>query len=499
MDVIKAKTVLLSDLKLKAVIKELLQSVLKNKTFAFYCKDKLVIKKLLEYEVIAKSDDGDFIFNTNSDLANFILLEIIMEDMETPMPTDLVSLFNFIDQFAEKINLTDDNGYWTGLEILIKNIEKYSILYLNKILDISAIELFESVEMAAEEDDHEIRRITECYFEVLYFMTNQESDLLLIVKKNHGIKNNRYIGLTFFKKLSNYDTPLAQRVYECALSNDGLNFRFICAVLVIGLYDNNASNSINKITALFDLSTIEGLQVLIEINYKNAKDIKGTFPLIKSGDPDYNIQLSKYYAKLINIEFCPPEIIKECFKEIESLYSIDSIDLKRSILLNCRLIDGFEEHKYLLLEAFIKIGIEYNEIPHYFLKFNNPVYFFNTYLQFYAEKGFGLDFYIFRNVINNFWRKNRNDTEKYILEILGLENLYMRLSAVKLLKLAHHGRFDIDLNKLDHEILQKRAIDALVMYPNAIEAVIPLVLQLKKSKYKKVINYLQGILACKTQ
>ncbi|QSB24967.1 hypothetical protein [Flavobacterium sp. CLA17] len=491
MDILKVQENLLSNEKLKVNIKKLLESILKNKTFAFYCTDELSLELLLEFEIITRSDDGDFILNTNSEIATFVLLEIMIDTIGTSMPSNLLSLFDFIDKFAAKINSTNANVRWNDFDILIKNIEKYSILYLNKILNISPINLFNVLEINEIEDDYKIMRITECYFEVLHLMTDQESELFLIVTKNYLNKDNQYLGLTMFKNLSKYNITLAERLFEYSLNNDGLNFRFVSAVLLIGLYNANASSTIDKIIKLYNLSNIEGIQALVEIEYKKQEDIILTFPLIKTENLDCGISLSKYYARLINIEFCPPDILEECFKKIESLYSIDNIDLRRSILLNCRLIDGFEEQKYLLLQSFSKIGMELNEIPHYFLKFNNPVFFFNTYLEAFCEKGFGLDFYIFRNIINDFWRKNKNDTEKYILEILSIENLFMRFSAVKLLKLSQPGRFEIDLTKLDQENLQIRAIDGLIMYPNGIETVLPFVLQLKKSKFKNVIKHLQ--------
>ena len=340
----------------------------------------------------------------------------------------------------------------------------------------------------------------------MYFHYNDNVNLtieeLYSTLKNHYDKNEFYGIVEFCVELVNKELKKATDLYNYTLEQPThpLNF-YILSNILINQFLSSPDEIFNSAKKLLSINPEAAYAALGRFEYQDEGQIVECVELSKKALIEEDvicIQIVYLLKSLIENKLTSSEIRTSCFQKIKELFLNSNEKVKDSIFFNIQFLKEYEEERYELFVNTIlsKSQNYYSRISDFFYNFSNPEYFFDLYTYLYqinCRNNFRFKVDPFAEAYSHFWDIAKDRTEELTLQILSHDIPMIRLSAVFLLRSSRtfDNCYPIDLLKLE-ENKQLRATEALFhsCYYD-IEPVINLILTLKKSPYKKVLQYLQ--------
>lgn len=452
------------------------------------------LSTLIEKDLIIPNNNKTIEININSIIFKETLLEYIEINRKAKIPNDIKSAFKLIDKF--EISKKKEFGYediYNAYSPIIDSVKSYIFYHFHNQNIINSIDFFKS--LSKKEQYHYDKYL----FDTLLFIditTEELYNILSISKSNDTI--TRVPDFCF--KLGKNKPQLTLSLYDYALPKNDTNDIYILSNLLIGLFESDAEKAFSKATELIPINPLAAYFTLGRFNYTDEKYIKKCFSLSTEVDKenlDSLLQLPYLYKSLIENANTPAKIKEKCFSKMKELFSIENVQLRNLIFMDCRFIKGYEEERYrLLIETFLSKSKDYfKEVSSYLHNFTNSDYFFHLFAFLYniqyQKLGSLIDVEIFTNALSHFWKTDKNKTEAHLLFLLSHDLPHLRIGAVDLIRSKHSGLYDVNVLELHSETEQLRALEAIFFQSfYSIDKLLPLILRFKHSAFENVVTFL---------
>ncbi len=433
--------------------------------------------------------------NTLSIYFNQILLRYIENIQKQTIPLNIDEAFCFIDEFEKqtKSNFNCENVIDAYSEV-INGLKSYVFYSFHNKGIINIYDLYKSL------NENKKYRFQEYFFKAIILL---DPSVEIIFEFISSINSNKTLFPidNFCVYLVKNKPQKAEGLYNYTLSKNDSSNNNLLSNLLIQLFEINEEETLSKVKELLTSNPTVAYCVLGRLKYKQESQIIECFKIAQSSDSEdleSLVNIAYIYKSLIVNAVTSVDIKEECFRKIKELYKIDNNNLKNSILMDCRCIEGYEKERY---DIFISAVLPASEnvlelINDYFYWFKNPDYFFDLFehiLDLLFLRGVGMvDVRFFEKAFSHFWSICREKSEEHILILLSHNKSYLRIGAVNLLMNSHIQNYKVDLLKLQTEQQQLRAIEAVLFcgFYN-IEKLLPLIICFWNSPYSKVVGYLQ--------
>lgn len=476
-------------------VTKLLHLYLRTQKSYFSDKDTGYIRILSQKGVLVKSDkDGLYKINFDSTLLCSILYDFIEKEIDQKLTNDFKISFQLIEAFKEKkkkeYNCENTINAYSDL---IDGFKAYILYYYHSNKEIDIIKYYDDL------NKNDKKKIKRYFLHALLFIEISTEKFLAILLEDGDNTRNDTIKCCSELCIINFGRAYSLLSYLLNKEYDDRYF-YMIANLFFGLHRID-SNIFNKRFELFQKNNRLGYFVLARINLINKDEIIECFQeaeKAQNNDVDVLLEIPYLCKTLIENKNTPQNIRELCFRKLEYLFLIENERIKDEVFQMCSWIEGYEKEKYnLLINTFLSKSQNYYEkISLYFREFENPKYFFHLYTNLHLisiKNGNRFNTKIFQEAFSRFWRKNKEITSNELFKLLIYDNPNVRLGAVELIRTLNQQELtNLDLLVLKSEIYQLRAIEALIFTSYYdIEAILGLILNLEKSPYPKVVEYLQ--------
>lgn len=476
-------------------LKQILANCINNKTIQlnqeFIPNDELLNSGSIKWNVTLKTYELNFL----SSNVNSVLLIIACERLNTVFPINISDAIKFVDNFEKEIKKPQTNVSWAGLIELKNNFEIFLLSKLHTEYNIDIVDFFYSLPKKRKDRETHLFSFEDSFFKTLSFIDIECGKLFEIIQKNYSINHNEHNIIIFCRNIGKINPKLAINLYEYVKENGLNDIELLIPNILIGLYDNDEKSTFEKAKNLFIDNQKLAIIFFGAVNLKSLTEINDVLSLINSSDQNDEVILSKcifFYQNLLRNDLINDELIKLCFEELYNIFEFENENLRNSIIQTLSWgIDGYEKERYDFLQYILNKTQNINFIKDYFSTFKDPFYYFHLFSEANSTSGFRTDINIFESGLSHLIDKAPEETEKYLLDTISHENKRLRIGGIKLLLSAYTGIYRINLLKLDNEINQLRAIETIVNFPHSIESFIPMLLDLRKSKFPEVIKNLQ--------
>lgn len=473
--------------------------ILNNKTLEINSDYKLSQEIICSDYLIWQEEYKVYKLNLKSREVNLKLLKIAEIQLKQKLPTNISEIIKFVDDFEEELRKPQSNVTWAGLNELKNKFKTYLLVRLHNEKKINIIDFLNLIPKKEEKRESHLYFFESTFFEVLPHINIKVEDLLKIIKEHFLINYNDHNINDFCRNLGLINPKFAFEFYEYGKSNGLNDFDALTPNLLIGLYKNNEKKVFEIAKKLLLENQNFAISFFGRVQLKTVNEIEEVMKIMDSIDNE-NIeilfQVIYFYQSLLENNLITDEIIKRVFKKLQDYFKIENENFRNSIIRSLSwLIKGYEEERYDFLHFALETSKNVNYINEYFNNFKDPKYFFHLFNYTFTGSGFRTEIEMFENGLSHLWNSNREETEKYLLEIVSNSNKQISIRGIKLLTCAYLGIYPVDLLKLDSETKQLNSIIGFVNFPHSIETLIPVLLNLRKSKFPNVISNLQQSLS----
>lgn len=474
---------------------ELIQFTFQNRKEMYDFSEILEYDFFLEQKVLKKSekDSQCLELNLDSTQLNEVLLNIAETELHKKLPDDIVNALFFVDDFENHLKVkyqVDVLG--NEFRDSINALKAFTLTILNNKLSI--YDYYLTVIKNKKYNRKERTDFVGVYFQFLIISNSSEETILKsCVAYINGEKYPSNYIYNFLRDLGRTRSSLAKKIVELGIKNDIENYSMFIANLLIGLYNSGDKSTFNSTMSIFEKDTILALKSFSSFNLSSSSEIEILFELINKIE-ELTIEISNLksilYCNFIENDNTSAPIKENSLKELSLLLKSDDHKMADTIFHNVQYnLDNYEYEKYYLLHIYLNNTKNINVLKSFFLNFKNPTYLFDLLIRRYDVSGFRGSIDLFINALNHFLGTNKEETEAQILDLFNSKRY--SLLGIKIILSVHSGVYPIDLLKLKDKEAQLFAIDSICYYPHSIDELLPLLLKLKESNFKEVIEYLK--------
>lgn len=451
-------------------------------------------KELISVEILKESEDNIDIFElTPNELFYEHLLKFIETQVGKKFPLEFSGAFKCIDDFKEnkrkeyKINIV--NAY----DKVIKGLKTYVLNKFKKEDIADPREFLITLKDIEKKENHlySFERVFMSFLPYSGYSTKEIAEMCIQLWDKESLNSSI---INFLREYGRINTEKANDLLiDLNSKNDPLR---IASHLLIGLYDAGDRKALEGAIKLKEVDCQESLFVLARIKYANEIDIEKIFKSIMPLNfEDENVASEQSYLlfNLINSSASSEKIKAKSFQELINFLENGNDKVLDVIFYGIsHHLDNFEAEKYSLMLMYLSKVEKIEVIKDFFNNFKDPQYVFRFIkLSFQSNPQFRFKIDLFRNGISQAWQTNQVATEDIILNLFKEHPLFSIL-AVKIIQSSHHGIYSIDLLKLSDEKSQINAIKGLCKSPICFDELLPILLELRKSKFKTTREFLQG-------
>jgi hypothetical protein len=451
---------------------------------------------LVEDQILMIDKDGNFKFNFLSSLIdktlNSMAFDLLGEKISENIPEALAYISKFDKQIKVKYNLTSYNPY---SEMLLG----FKINSLKKLNKDKSVYFF--LTNLLQQPDKRPKYLAD--FEVIYFdfldysEYTVETIYLSCVELWDKNKEKAYPAYKYLAELGKKNWELAFSLYKHGKENGIERYPGYAPNLLSGLYNAGRTEVFSDTIDLVETDVFEGMKAFSAFDIKSSTEIEDIYNITKDVQTDtVAIASQKSYSlcKIAENKYVSEKTREACFLEILTLLKSDNVEIVNAVFNNVQynLLD-FEYEKYSMLWAYINNTKNFEILENFFYQFKEPKYMFDFMVRMYEVHGFRSSIDRFHNTIIHFWSEFQAKTEQQILNLFSQR--HFGLLSVKIMFVSHEYPLQVDLLKLDDEIHQKNAIEAMCIYPHSFDKLVPILLKLRFSKYEAVKELLQEKLA----
>jgi len=455
--------------------------------------------ELLLNEVVRENKDNPELLDLNTNCHFFETLLMFIElETKKEIPKNISDSFKSIDDFDKRKRKEIGTNVINAFDDIFQGLKIHALQQFEKNKNENPKEFLLSLGNWDSRENHLYN------FERVFFKFLPRSNYSIEEIAEFCIQawNKEEMETSLIDFLRGYGTINIEKAKELYNILDEKNCPLrIIAHLLIGNYN---AGDIKALDVAFDLrekDLLESLIVLGRINYLNKNEIERVFDSIEPINFSIkNIAIEQAYLllHLINNKETPKDILEKCFKLLVDLIGKETREIVDAVFHSITYhLDKYESEKYALLHKYLSKTQNFNIVKRFFSNFKDPVYIFELIQHsFSANPNFRFPIEIFQDGISHAWRENQEKTEGLILNLFNQHPAFSIL-AVKIILSARSGIYKIDLLKLDNKESQTNAIKSLCKSPVYFDKLVPVLLALRKSSFKEVVELLQKELADK--
>lgn len=482
----------------KELIK-LFEILFKNNTRFFNKSDFESLDILLSNEVVKENIGNPDLLDLNTNKYFFeTLIEIIENETNKKFPKNLSDSFKCIDDFNQRMRKEIGNNVINSYDDIFNGLKIHTLQIFERDDKEKLVTYLHTLGKWDSRENH-LYNFERIFFEFLFqsnYSVEEIAEICILVWNKEEAESSLIDFLRGFGKIC---IEKAKELYNI-LNKKNCPIRIITHLL-IGNYNAGDFTALDIALDLREKYLLESLIVLGRINYMNISAIDRVFNSIEPINfTNKEIASEQTYLLLhiINTKDSSNVILEKCFKILVDLIKKGTNEIVDSVFHSITYhLDKYEPVKYALLHNYLSRTKNFNVIRNFFLNFNDPAYVFDLIQHsFSANPNFRFPIEIFQDGIRHAWQKDKEKTELLILDLFNQHPAFSIL-AVKIIMSAHVGIYKIDLLKLDKKESQINAIKGFCKSPIDFDKLVPLLLVLRKSSFKEVVEVLQKELADK--
>lgn len=269
--------------------------------------------------------------------------------------------------------------------------------------------------------------------------------------------------------------------------------------LLGGLFNNHPSSEIERLRNISSKPDNAFIVLMcIKVCDLEGDTIHDLFNLLDSLDSPQNLFLlnrASAYVRLLQSGLLSANERKTCFDRLKSFLLSKNDDIIFTTLNQILFIKGYEYKKLTLIKHFTKVDAEnkfLNGICTIISRMNSPKYFFDFLRAYQKVKPNDFQITQFQIPINSLVRKNKSEFDDHLIQFLIDDVGGVRLFGKRTFShLTLHGsyRLDFDLKNLN-QLEQIKLIVSLLTERPEPKKVIPTIVDIKKSEYPLVVEFL---------
>jgi hypothetical protein len=480
-------------------ITDLIHYTFKNRKGLYEFSEIPDYKILLELKVlkISVTDSQYLEINLDSFLFSEVLLNIVKTELKRKLPNIIGEALLYIDDFENHLKS----------KYQLDNLNKECTNYINalKIFVLTILNNHQSVYDFYVQfiNDKKQNRKDRSAFIDLYFRfllisnTSEEIILKSCIEHNNSEKYRTNFTNKFLNSVGKSNNKLAIQLYNYITKNNEVSFNNFIPNILIGLYNSGykeAFNDAKKLLKNNNIIAMKSFSGFIIITSSEISELFESINAIESSTIEIANLKSLLFCMLIENDKTSSEIKKKCFEEIIGLLKSEDHKKADAVFQNVQYnLENHEHEKYSLLHIYLNNTNNTNVIKDFFFSFKNPQYLFDILIRNYDVSGFRGSIDLFNSSLNHFLDTKQEETEEQILDLFNFRKYC--LLAIKIILSDRSGSCQVDLLKLSKQEAQLFAIDSICNYPHSIDDLLPMLLKLKESNFKKVKDYLQTKLA----
>lgn len=463
--------------------------------------DILEIKKYSELEIkgiVKKNSDGNYVVDLYSTEIYDYLKKMINTELTSSISDDIEESFKTIKKLEELKK--NEFGYGSIINAYTPLFDAFKVNYLVE-LDAKGIDVISYRNELNQNSSviYELRNLEKIFYAFLVskdMSIEQISDFLdsnSVEESRHYLNEYLYCLVNkkedFAIKLTNY---LSDK-YKTAIPH-------YLIILISSLINKGKIEYLEKLKQRLTKSTKETLwsYSLLNINsqiiYNELLEIS-----VKDSSTEYLYYKTRIIESLMNSPIITPEDSEKLSNKLfEFFENPDDNEINSYFHSITYGFDKFEELKYELLHAYLNRTNNVKTISSFFYNFKEPKYLFHLIGVIYNNGWHRNSISLFEQPLSHFWSTSREKTEDFILSLISTKQR-IGLLPIEIIMTGRENPMQIDLLKLNTEENQILAIAMLCNFPHSFDKLLPILIQLKDSKFPKVIENLQmqlSILVC---
>ncbi|SIS57288.1 hypothetical protein SAMN05421786_101275 [Chryseobacterium ureilyticum] len=466
-------------------IKELFDLIFKYDKLQFCNKDIQNKEQLIKENILIK--EGNFLtVNLKTDLIFEYLISYAESILNLKFPSEISDSLLFCQSFHEEIKKINNAPFANSYNIIIENFAAFVLAKRNSNGKEITQFLLNLTEEGRDQEKHLYDYEKHYYNAQLKLETDKET-ISKAIKHSINDEIHRFYTTQYANQICEKKPIFANELVEYWRGDEfDLSFKYLQKIILSNLYKQDHT-IFKKAFEVFEIHPKILINFLADIDYQNDDDLKTAITFVEKIELENNLcgsEIVQFYGKLLKIKSDSEEIKNKVFEKLYEYFDKNDENIRGWIIhILIRDIDGFEYERYNFLHHILNTTKNIRIIEHYFDKFKDPKYYFHLFQFAYSKLEFRTNLSLFKYGIRNFWKTNRIETEKYILEFLSTESIILRLGGIHLLLM---GIFPINALNVDSEIGQLRTIEGFERFPHSIEKTVPFLLQLRNSNYKSV-------------
>ncbi|CAM3287911.1 hypothetical protein FLLO111716_01110 [Flavobacterium longum] len=478
-------------MKLTDAIPKLLNHHFRHYRKSYPATDISDVATLLQNNVVLQNPDRTYSINFDSAKVNETLLEIARNLLSKPLPDDIEDAFGYIAQFKDGLKIYASNAPINAYSDLIKGLRNFVLLRSNQGTDVYDF-LFALLISNKKRPNH-LLSFESAYFHFLP-VSGYPTEIIFkscceVMEKNKDRSSDVY---KFALAIGGINVEMGIDLFAFGMHNDILQFPGFAPNILIGLYNAGNNGAFSLAESLIEKDVIEGLKAFAGFDFKTSVEIQAVSKIATSISEEPNVIKSKSWliCKILNSAFCPVNLRDENLEKLHKLIASENQEIAHAVFENVMFaLENYEDEKYEMLISYLNNTQNFKVFENFFYRIKNPKYLFGILVDLYQDKGFRISIDRFEHSILNYWSESQTETENLILSLFEERNL--SFLAVKIMLAGHGHPLPIDVTKLVEENAQLNAVESLCEYPHSIEKLVPIALDLRKSKFKSVREYLQ--------
>lgn len=454
--------------------------------YKFLIDKGILVENILDSNILEIKSDSTDLLET--------VLEIVEFKTGKKLPLKPSEAFLFIKLFEDNLREEYKPHFYNSYDSVIK---KFKIFVLSLLFK-KGVKIKEFLFSLSDENrEHHLYNFERIFFEFLPKSDYNEKEIFEICNQANS-KYAEHDIILFLRNSFEQDKNFGNKLLNYALRNN-VTIRFITDLL-IGGYNSGDISLFSKIIELQKENISECLFILGRLDFKNQSDVDKAFKLLKNLDfenLEIAIQQSYLLRNIIVNNNTSENTRQKSFRKYVNLIEKGNENIRNAVFQDVTFIEKFESEKYQLLHCYLSNSGNFEVIKHFFYHFEDPKYIFDIMMRlFNITPNFRFSIDLFENGILNAWNKDTAQTQKEILNLFKQHPAFGIL-AIKIIFSGHFNILFVDLIKLEKAEYQINAIDSICKHPHSFDKLLPLILPLRNSKFKKVREYLQIQLAQK--
>lgn len=451
-------------------------------------------KELISVNILKESEDNiDIVVLTPNELFYEHLLKFIETQEGKQFPLEFSGAFKCINDFKENKRKEYKISIVNAYDKIIKGLKTY-VINKFKREDIADPREFLITLKDIEKKENHLYSFERIFMNFLPYSGYSATE---IAEMCIQLWDKESLNSSVINFLREYGRISIEKANDLLIDLNSKNSPLrMASHLLIGLYDAGDRKALEMAIKLKEVDCQESLFVLARIKYANEIDIEKIFKsILPLNFEDENVTSEQSYLlfNLINSSASSEEIKAKSFQALANFLEKGTDKVVDIVFLGIKLhLEGFEGDKYNLMLMYLSKTRKIEILKDFFNDFKNPQYVFDYIIaNFENNPQFRFKIELFRNGISQAWQTNQIVTENIILDLFKQDPLFSIL-AVKIIQSSHHGIYSVDLLKLSDEKSQMNAIKGLCKSPIYFDELLPILLELRKSKFKKTREFLQS-------